>query len=76
MVHPITGETISSYKRLMRDQATTKLWQMAFGWDFSGMAQGDNKTGQDGTNAMFDMRINEINQVLRQGKHYVRQSCR
>jgi hypothetical protein len=27
----------------------------AFGKDFGGMSQGDNKTGQVGTNAMFVM---------------------
>jgi hypothetical protein len=68
MVHPITGKTISSYKRLMRDPATAKTWQTAFGQDFGGMAQGDNRTGQKGTNTMFVMTLNEINQVLRQGK--------
>ncbi len=46
MVHPVTGETISSYKKLMNDPATAEVWQMAFGKDFGGMAQGDNKTGQ------------------------------
>jgi hypothetical protein len=38
MVHPITGETISSYKRLMRDPTTAETWEMAFGKDFGGMA--------------------------------------
>jgi hypothetical protein len=46
MVHPTTGETISSYKRLMHDPATSDTWQTAFGKDFGGMEQGDNKTGQ------------------------------
>jgi hypothetical protein len=46
MVHPTTGETISSYKRLMTDPETAEDWQTAFGKDFGGMAQGDNKTGQ------------------------------
>ena len=46
MVHPTTGETISSYKRLMNE--TAKVWQTAFGKDFGGMAQGDDKTGQKG----------------------------
>jgi hypothetical protein len=55
MVHPITGKTISSYKKLMHDPATAKVWQTAFGKDFGGMAQGCNKTGQKGTNAMFVM---------------------
>ena len=31
MVHPITGETISSYKKLMHDPATAEVWQTAFG---------------------------------------------
>jgi hypothetical protein len=50
MVHPITGETITSYKRLMHYPDTAKTWQTAFGKDFGGMAQGDKKTGQTGTN--------------------------
>jgi hypothetical protein len=60
MVHPITGETISSYKRLMKDPETAEVWQTAFGKDFGGMAQGDNKTGQKGTNSVFVMTHNEI----------------
>ncbi len=68
MVHPVTGKTISSYKRLMHDPATAKTWQTAFEWDFGSMAQGDNKTGQKWMNAMFVMRLDKINQVFRQGK--------
>jgi hypothetical protein len=65
MVHPTTGETISSYKKLMNDPDTAEVWQTAFGKDFGGMCQGDNKTGQKGTNAMFMMTHNEIAQALR-----------
>ncbi len=61
-------ETISSYKKLMNNPATTEVWQMAFGKDFGGMAQGDNKMGQKGTNAMFVITHNEIAHVLRAGK--------
>jgi hypothetical protein len=43
MVHPTTGETISSYKQLMHDPDTAEVWQTAFGKDFGGMAQGDKK---------------------------------
>ncbi len=68
MVHPVTGETISSYKKLMNNPAMAEVWQTAFGKDFGGMAQGDNKTGQKGTNAMFVMTHNEIAHVLRAGK--------
>jgi hypothetical protein len=38
MVHPITGETFNSYKRLMHDFTTAETWKMVFGKDFGGMA--------------------------------------
>jgi hypothetical protein len=64
MVHPVMGETISRYKRLMNDPTTAEILQTAFGKDFGGMAQGCNKTGQKGTNAMFVMMLNEIAHAL------------
>jgi hypothetical protein len=60
MVHPTMGETITSYKQLMHDKATVEVWQMAFGKDFGSMVQGDNKTGQKGTNSVFVMTWDEI----------------
>jgi hypothetical protein len=66
-VHPVTRETISSYNKLMHDLAAAEIWQTAFGKDFGGMAQGNNKRGQKGTNAMFVM-THEKKQVLRAGK--------
>jgi hypothetical protein len=68
MVHPVMGETISSYKKLMNDPATAEVWQTAFGKDFGGMCQGDNKMGQKGTNAMFMMTHDEIAHVLQAKK--------
>jgi hypothetical protein len=44
----------------MHNPAMSKVWQMAFGRDFGGMAQGDNKAGQKGTNAMFVMTHDKI----------------
>ncbi len=63
MVHPVTGETISSYKKLMHNPATAEIWQTAFGKDFRGMAQGDNKMSQKGTNAIFVITHEEIQHV-------------
>jgi hypothetical protein len=60
MVHPTTGKTISSYKCLMHDLTTAETWHTAFGKDFGGMAQGDTKTGQKGTNSIFAMTHGEI----------------
>jgi hypothetical protein len=53
VVHPTTGETINSYNCLMHGPATAEVWQMAFSKDFGGMAQGDIKTGQKGTNSIL-----------------------
>jgi hypothetical protein len=63
MVHPTTGESISSYKRLMHDPATSEVWQMGFSKDFGGLVQGNGKTGLKGTNSIFVMTHNEIKLV-------------
>jgi hypothetical protein len=68
MVHPVTGKTISTSKKMMHDPTTAEIWQMAFGKDFGGMAQGDLKMGQKGTNALFVMTHDKIRHVLRQGE--------
>jgi hypothetical protein len=44
----------------MNDPETSKIWQMAFGKEFGRMAQGDDKTGQKGTNSVFVMTHKEI----------------
>jgi hypothetical protein len=65
MVHPTTGETICSYKRLMHDPATAETWQTAFGKDFGGMAQDDNKTDQRGTHSIFVMTHDKFRKILK-----------
>ncbi len=71
MVHPITGKTIYSYKKLMNDPATADMWQQtAFGKDFGGIAQGDKKTGQKGTNAMFVRTHDKLAHVFQAGKKF------
>ncbi len=64
MVHPITGETITSYKKLMKDPVTQETWMTVFGKDFGGMSQGDNKTGQVGTNNIFVMDPKDMPNIL------------
>ena len=63
MVHPTTGKTISSNKKLMHDLTTTEIWQTAFGKDFGSMAQGNNKTCQKETNSIFIMMHEEIKKI-------------
>ncbi len=70
MVHPVTGHTISSYKKLMHILATAEVWQTVFGKDFGGMAQGCNKTGQKGKNVMFIMAHDEIRHALAAKKFF------
>ncbi len=70
MVHPIMGIMISSYKKLMHDPATAKVLQTAFGKEFGGMAQGDNKTEQKGTNAIFVMKHDKLAKILQTGKKF------
>ena len=52
---------------MMNYPATAEVWQTAFGKDFGGMVQGDNKTGQKGTNAMFVMTREDIVHALTDG---------
>jgi hypothetical protein len=70
MVHPVTGRIISSYKKLMHDPATAEVWQTAFRKDLGDMAQGCNKTGQKGTNAMFVMTHDKIRHALAAKKFF------
>ncbi len=70
MVHPVTGETISSYKKMMHDPSTAEVWQTAFGKDFGSMAQGDNKTGQKRMNAMYVMTHDKITRTIAANKHF------
>ena len=70
MVHLVTGEMITSYKRLMHDPTTAETWQTAFGRDFGGMAQGDNKIGQKGTDSIFVMKHGKIAMAKKEGKKF------
>jgi hypothetical protein len=64
IVHPITGETISSFKRLMHNPTMAETRQTAFGKDFCSMVQGDLNAGQKGTNSIFVMTHEEISHIL------------
>ncbi len=60
MIHPVTGEHITSYRKLMQDPATAEVWMTAFRKDFGGMCQGNDKTITIGTNAIFLMEPKDI----------------
>ena len=56
---------MSCLKQLMHDPDTAEIWQTAFGKDFGGMAQGDKKMGQKGTNFIFVMTHDKIKLIPR-----------
>ena len=47
----------------MKDPVTAETWQTAFGKNFGGMCQGDNKTGTVGTDAMFVMTPHDVDNM-------------
>ena len=72
MVHPAIGKTISSYKKAIMDPRIADVWATAFGKEFGGMAQGDNKTNTQGTNAIFVMTHDEISRLKNKQYTYAR----
>jgi hypothetical protein len=65
VVHPTTGETITSYKKLIACPLLRDVWTTAFGKEFGNLAQGDRKTGEKGTNTMFVMTHPQIRDIPR-----------
>ena len=62
-IHPVTGEHITNYMKLKKDPATTEQWSKAFGKEFGGLAQGDELTGEKGTNTVVVMTHEEIAKI-------------
>ena len=60
VVHPVTGETITSFKKLADDSITRSTWTIGYGKEFGRMAQGDEKTGTKGEECIFVMNHDEI----------------
>eukprot|EP00804_Cyclotella_cryptica_P021893 CCRYP_000851-RA/>CCRYP_000851-RA protein AED:0.26 eAED:0.15 QI:0/0/0/1/0/0.33/3/0/868 len=58
--HPVTKETITKYKTLIKLPGMNEIWTTAFGKEFGNLAQGDLKTGEKGTNTLFVMSHDEI----------------
>eukprot|EP00956_Cyclotella_meneghiniana_P014140 scaffold21040_cov41-Cyclotella_meneghiniana.AAC.5 len=63
--HPVTGEFITKYRKLIKIPEMRDVWTTAFGKEFGNLAQGDNKTGEKGTNTIFVMNHDEIANIPR-----------
>jgi hypothetical protein len=63
VIHPITGETITKYQKLIKDPHTKHIWSLAFGKEFGNLAQGDELTGTEGTDSAFVMSHQDIKTI-------------
>ena len=53
VIHPITGESITNYKKLAKYPATREVWTTAFRKEWGNLAQGDQKNTQKEKNSLF-----------------------
>ena len=63
LLHPTTGKIISKYKEPANNSETSEVWRTVFGKEFGGLAQGDNKTGKKGGNAIIVLDHEGINNI-------------
>jgi len=63
IIHPVTGETITKYHKLIKDPQTKDIWSLAFGKKFGNLAQGDEVTGTEGTHSVFFMSHDDIKSI-------------
>ena len=60
VIHPTTGEIISSYKKLAKDPEMKVVWETGFGKEWGSLCQGDKRTGSVGTNTFIVIRPDQV----------------
>ena len=60
IVHPVTGKTITQYKKLANDLLLKDIWTTGLGKEVGCMAQGNLKIDIKGTDSIFVMSHAEI----------------
>ena len=63
VIHPTTGEIITSYKRLFNNPKLRNVWETSFGKEWGGLAQGDKRTGASGTNKLIILSPDQIHEI-------------
>jgi len=63
VIHPITGKSITNYKKLAADPVMRDTWARAFGQEFRNLAQGDDATTMPGTDSIFVLTYDQIQQI-------------
>ena len=53
VIYPVTGESITNYKKLAKYPATRKFWTTEFGKEWGNLTQGYHKKGTKGTDSLF-----------------------
>ena len=61
VVHPVTGETITKYKKLIVDDVTRPVWEESMCKELGRLAQGYDKT--KGTNTVYFMKKEDIKHI-------------
>ena len=61
VVHPVTGETITKYKKLLTDDVTKPVWEESMCKELGRLAQGYDKT--KGTNTVYFMKKEDIKHI-------------
>jgi hypothetical protein len=67
VIHPITGESITKYKKLIADPILTRTWSRAFGKEFRSLAQGDGSTNMPGTDSIIVLSHEQIRHIPQDG---------
>lgn len=63
VTHPLTGKAIKKYQEVIKCEELRETWETAFGKEFGGLAQGDDRTGQKGTNTVIILDAEQIKQI-------------
>lgn len=62
-MHPVTGKSITKYKKLVTDPLLNHTWEHAFGKEFGNLAQGDDATNTPGTNSIHVLTKDQITTI-------------
>ena len=63
VIHPTTGEIITSYKRLVNDPKFRNVWETGFGKEWGGLAHSDKRTGAKGKNTLIILHPDQIHGI-------------
>lgn len=63
VTHPITGKAMRKYAEVIKCEELRETWETAFGKEFGGLAQGDDRTGQKGTDTVIILDHDQIKNI-------------